>query len=1006
MSGASIAFDQARPSGPSYGTPSVARNDLWEGRVITCRSTESGPTSWFWELLDVPPGSAAALATPTTANATFTPDVPGSYRVRLTVNGGGPGNVQVLIAGVRYNSSGVLVNRGWQSPAFGEVAGDDNTAGNVRGYAPKFEYILADLLTFISGGGSGGPGNATFLTADGTGTTPANYQAIVAGAGISTTPNAGAHTFTIALGTVPLTNIASGTGYLHGTGSAPSYVSTLALSDLANAGGANGDVMYWNGSNWTRLAVGSSGNVLTVSGGVPAWQAASGGASYTTYYWNPSGSSSGNTSTTFAGIYSAVSAVAGDIDVLINGTTSPTIDAGTYLFANRFTLRSGWVGGDPATINVDSGTILTDLSKLDTVALTFLDSGSFAISSGNQLSIELNNASLASDGTAANHAIDITTGSHDIFLRGPQSYLLTSGSFAVIHLHSGATLNVYLREGAVLNADAVQGPVGSTLNIFCDSPTQIQGVLSGTFLGTIAISVTSGIVNNFFWKSGSASNGSDQFGAFSQLYGVASNVSGTIDVFVNGASTPSFVSGTYALDGRYIFRGNFVTGTPPLVTVGSGATLTNLTQLKNIGFLFTLTSQIAISGSYPLALDLENAVLESNSNAANHAIDLASGTHHSVILRGALSSLATLSASYGVIHAQSGVTVNVYLRDGATLNADAVRGAAGSTLNVYYDSAAQIVGTLSTTFLGTIYLHPTNPIIGSGVTVSGTPSAGQVLQASSSTAAGWATPSAGTSGVPARYAPDSNDELIYYPNAATGTGIANSGSAGSGTGLDLVGHGNYVFGAYGAYGYVITSNDVATATSMSSGTTGTYRPSGVTQATMELIFFVGSYPTDYAEMSGYQKDAGSWVDGFVEHTIRIAAYGSGTSRLNAQFTFTDGTALTVTPVQANLSKVVQPGIWHHAQADVFQLSSVQYQLNLYLDGTLIGSGVATVLSGSTLRFSTTGQWFLLNAQDGGGYPGDHFDGSVQEFRFAPGVTRGRTHAIAVTAALRGIPPWT
>ena len=61
MPGAIIAFDQARPSGPSFGSPGVARNDLWESRLITARCTTGLNLSFAWQFLDIPQGSAAVL---------------------------------------------------------------------------------------------------------------------------------------------------------------------------------------------------------------------------------------------------------------------------------------------------------------------------------------------------------------------------------------------------------------------------------------------------------------------------------------------------------------------------------------------------------------------------------------------------------------------------------------------------------------------------------------------------------------------------------------------------------------------------------------------------------------------------------------------------------------------------------------------------------------------------------------------------------------------------------
>ena len=152
MPGAIIAIDQARP-GPStsFGAPGVARNDLWEGRVITVRSTQGGNGKFSWSILAAPPGSAATLSGADTATATFTPDLPGSYRVQLVTNGGGSGNVQVLIAAVRYDTNGVLVNYGWRVPAFGEVPAEDNFLGQTLGWSEAMHYIFSDLILRAGG---------------------------------------------------------------------------------------------------------------------------------------------------------------------------------------------------------------------------------------------------------------------------------------------------------------------------------------------------------------------------------------------------------------------------------------------------------------------------------------------------------------------------------------------------------------------------------------------------------------------------------------------------------------------------------------------------------------------------------------------------------------------------------------------------------------------------------------------------------------------------------------
>ena len=48
-------------------------------------------------------------------------------------------------------------------------------------------------------------------------------------------------------------------------------------TDIALGSDATGDVMYYNGTDWIRLAKGSDGQVLTLSGGIPTWATPSGG---------------------------------------------------------------------------------------------------------------------------------------------------------------------------------------------------------------------------------------------------------------------------------------------------------------------------------------------------------------------------------------------------------------------------------------------------------------------------------------------------------------------------------------------------------------------------------------------------------------------------------------------------------------------------------------------------------------------------------------------------------
>ncbi len=66
--------------------------------------------------------------------------------------------------------------------------------------------------------------------------------------------------------TVSLNNVSVALG---GTGASTQQGAVDAI--LAYAGLAKGDIIYYNGTHWARLAIGSSGNILTVSSGLPAW---------------------------------------------------------------------------------------------------------------------------------------------------------------------------------------------------------------------------------------------------------------------------------------------------------------------------------------------------------------------------------------------------------------------------------------------------------------------------------------------------------------------------------------------------------------------------------------------------------------------------------------------------------------------------------------------------------------------------------------------------------------
>ena len=130
---------------------------------------DTGVTSWLIELVDVPsgplPGETSALVPGTLASggataplANFTPDVPGTYFVRLTINGIVIDEVAVCVPN----------DQGWVNPGY-NLGGDAfNFAGNTRGWT----YFLDRILSYFHAniGGISGSGTDNHITRwDGTG---------------------------------------------------------------------------------------------------------------------------------------------------------------------------------------------------------------------------------------------------------------------------------------------------------------------------------------------------------------------------------------------------------------------------------------------------------------------------------------------------------------------------------------------------------------------------------------------------------------------------------------------------------------------------------------------------------------------------------------------------------------------------------------------------------------------------------------------------------------------
>lgn len=133
-------------------------------------------------------------------------------------------------------------------------------------------------------------------------------------------------------------------------------------SKIAMGSDAIGDIIYYNGADYSRLALGVNGDVLTVSGGVPEWAAPGGGGGVLTgiqTYAVTAGTTNSFTITnTLAGFH--IMTFSGDTGsgTVVNWTL-PDPSSYTSGTTIRFTMRTASSGGSAVTINMTtpSGTI-------------------------------------------------------------------------------------------------------------------------------------------------------------------------------------------------------------------------------------------------------------------------------------------------------------------------------------------------------------------------------------------------------------------------------------------------------------------------------------------------------------------------------------------------------------------------------------------------------------------------------------------------------------------------
>lgn len=257
MAAAIIKFTQGGNNPP----PDQALEGVMGTAVVCTNNDNAGVVTWLWELIDSPPGSTNAPGTiSTTLTASFTPDIPGGYLIRLTTVDGSANtyvdNLAVLVPEDAIYSRII--------PPFSAAATALNVGGQTRGWAPFMEDYL-HVIDRIGDWSSSAPSNTNIPSWDST----AKFWKPVATSTIFT-PG----------------------GDLSGTATSQKVVGiSNTPTDTSMNAPADGSFIQKLSGKWAAISAavlsaslviasippGSNGQLLTTTGGVTGWAAAPAG---------------------------------------------------------------------------------------------------------------------------------------------------------------------------------------------------------------------------------------------------------------------------------------------------------------------------------------------------------------------------------------------------------------------------------------------------------------------------------------------------------------------------------------------------------------------------------------------------------------------------------------------------------------------------------------------------------------------------------------------------------
>ena len=387
--------------GPNVGTAGQAlKGTLVDGICTVSNGNDTGVVAWTFELLYVPPGSALAPTTQgpsAAATFTFTPDVAGSYRFRLTTaDGGGVETVDIRNFCVSF-PNGLIAPPYQRNPTPLPLTGVSGKADEMNIGGQPFGWdgddnvarmLLYQALQILDGVIAGtGEANTASNVGGGVGIwkqktgVDLEFLSLVAGANISITPVG--DTLSIAATGVGEANTASNVGggsgvwkqktgvdleFLSLVGAANISITPVGntleisaagagvsnlndLGDVTITSAAEGQVLSYDGASKWENKREKAQFIFTFEGNVaPATDVGPRTFVFTPKFFPLNVRIDVKTAPTTTGL---------QVDVLKNGTTifsggGPTIATSAFT-ASKVPLTPAFVTGDEIRINIDAG---------------------------------------------------------------------------------------------------------------------------------------------------------------------------------------------------------------------------------------------------------------------------------------------------------------------------------------------------------------------------------------------------------------------------------------------------------------------------------------------------------------------------------------------------------------------------------------------------------------------------------------------------------------------------